>query len=217
MSNGGHRSGRIRSQSAAGLPVISGIFAAMSCKGFGMLSPGPISANAQALPAGRANASLVWLAIALLGVSAATILGALGFEHIGKYQPCALCLMQRTPYYVGVPLAAAALVAVWLGAPRMIAVVLFAAFALLMLYGGGLAVYHSGVEWKIFEGPASCAPSVGVTSAADVLAQLDEHPPSCTDAPWRMLGLSFAGWNVLASVLLLLLSVAASRIAWRSS
>ena len=181
-----------------------------------MLSPGPTSANAQALPAGSRGLSLVWLAVAILVLSAATILGALGFEHIGKYQPCALCLMQRTPYYVGLPVAAGALIAVLIGAPRMIAVVLFGIFAALMLYGGGLAVYHSGVEWKIFDGPAFCAASGDVTSAADVLAQLEEHPPSCTEAPWRMFGLSFAGWNVLASALLFLLSLMAFRLAWRS-
>jgi disulfide bond formation protein DsbB len=180
-----------------------------------MLSPGPISANAQALPAGSRALSLVWLAVVILLLSAATILGALGFEHLGKYQPCALCLMQRTPYYVGVPVVAAALLAVWTGMPRLVVAILFSVFALLMLYGGGLAVYHSGVEWKIFDGPAFCAPSVGVTSAADVLAQLEEHPPSCTDAPWRMFGLSFAGWNVLVSALLLVLSAIAAKLAWR--
>jgi disulfide bond formation protein DsbB len=167
------------------------------------------------LPGGSRKLTLVWLAGAVLVLSAATILGALGFEHIGKYQPCALCLMQRTPYYVGVPVAVAALLAVWTGMPRLVVAILLSVFALLMLYGGGLAIYHSGVEWKIFDGPAVCAPSVGVTSAADVLAQLAEHPPSCTDAPWRMFGLSFAGWNVLASALLLVLSAIAARLAWR--
>ena len=182
-----------------------------------MLSPGPISANAQALPGAGRSASLIWLALAILALAAATILGALGFEHIGGYQPCALCLMQRTPYYLGVPVAAITLLAVWFGAPRMLTVILFGMFAALMLYGGGLGVYHSGVEWGIFEGPASCAPSVGVGSAADMLSQLEsEQAPSCTDAPWRMLGLSFAGWNVLVSALLLALSVAAARVAWRS-
>ena len=34
--------------------------------------------------------------IATLGM-AATVGGALAFEHIGGYIPCALCLMQRTP------------------------------------------------------------------------------------------------------------------------
>jgi disulfide bond formation protein DsbB len=27
-----------------------------------------------------------------------------GFEHIGGYIPCALCLTQRIPYYVAAPL-----------------------------------------------------------------------------------------------------------------
>jgi disulfide bond formation protein DsbB len=183
-----------------------------------MLAPGPISANAQALPDGGRGTALRWLALAILVLSAATILGALGFEHIGGYQPCALCLMQRTPYYLGVPLAAVALLAVWLAAPRVLTIILFAAFALLMLYGAGLAVYHSGVEWAFWEGPASCAPTVGVGSAEDMLNQLTtQHAPSCTDAPWRLFGLSFAGWNVLASALLVLLGAAAARIAWRNA
>lgn len=183
-----------------------------------MLSPGPISASAQALPAASQRASLLWLALAILAIAAATILGALAFEHIGGYQPCALCLMQRTPYYLGVPVAAAGLLAVWFGAPRLLIVLLFALVAVLMLYGGGLAVYHSGVEWALWEGPTSCAPTVEVGNAADMLNQLTtERAPSCTDAPWRMFGLSFAGWNVLASALLAALSVVAARVAWRYS
>ena len=72
-----------------------------------------------------------------------------------------------------------------------------ALLALLMLYNAGLGAYHAGVEWGFWEGPASCAPSVGVGSAADMLDQLQNaHAPSCTEATWRFLGLSFAGWNV---------------------
>ena len=40
---------------------------------------------------------------------AATVGTALGFQHLGGYIPCKLCLEQRTPYYVGVPLMALAL------------------------------------------------------------------------------------------------------------
>jgi disulfide bond formation protein DsbB len=159
-----------------------------------------------ALPTAEAVAGppfLLLLALLMLVIAAATILGALGFQYIGGYQPCALCLMQRTPYYLGIPVAALAAFAVRMQAPRLLAAALFGAFAVLMLYGLGLAVYHSGVEWKIWPGPASCAPSVGVGSAADMLSQLtNEHPPSCTDAPWRLLRLSFAGWNAVVSALL---------------
>ena len=145
----------------------------------------------------------LWLALTVLVVAAAAILAALGFEHIGGYQPCALCLMQRTPYYAGVPLAAAAAVAAGFNAPRLLVTLLFAAFALLMLYNAGLAAYHSGVEWGFWEGPAACAPSVEIDSAAEMLNRLQtETAPSCTEAVWRFLGLSFAGWNTIVSALL---------------
>ena len=182
-----------------------------------MLSPDrvsvdPIPSHAQA----SASRRLLWLALLMLAVAAATILGALGFEHIGGYLPCDLCLMQRTPYYIGVPVAALAVLAILLAVPRPITAALFAIFAALMLYGGGLAVFHSGVEWGLWQGPASCAPSIGVTSAADMLNQIENtHAPSCTDAALRVLGLSFAGWNVLVSALLIVLGILGARMAWR--
>ena len=43
------------------------------------------------------------LAVAL--AAAATIGGALVFEHVFGYVPCKLCLMQRNPYYLAIPLA----------------------------------------------------------------------------------------------------------------
>ena len=45
------------------------------------------------------------LAALFLAVAMTVVVGsALGFEHIGGYIPCALCLEQRTPYYIGAPL-----------------------------------------------------------------------------------------------------------------
>ena len=159
---------------------------------------------------------LLWLALAMLAIAAATILGALAFEHVGGYLPCALCLMQRTPYYVGVPLAALVLLAAWRRAPGAVLAILFAAFAALMLYSGGLAAYHSGVEWGFWEGPAACAGSSEPASVEDLFTQLETtHAPSCTEATWRLLGLSFAGWNVLVSALLTVLGLYGALLAWR--
>ena len=177
----------------------------------------PAVGRASAPPAEAEHAR--HLALAGLGMTAlalATILGALAFEHIGGYQPCALCLMQRTPYYVGVPLVAAAFAAAFVRAPRALLALLFGGFSALMLYGAGLAAYHAGVEWNFWEGPAACAPSVGVGSATDMLTQLDTtRPPSCTEAAWRFLGLSFAGWNFLVSMALAGGGLVAAAAAWR--
>lgn len=173
-----------------------------------MLNPDPRRALDLASDAAAVQRRALVLALAMLAVAAVTILGALGFEHIGGYLPCALCLMQRPPYYLGVPVAAAAVLAAWFHAPRILLAALFAVFALLMLYGGAIAIYHSGVEWGFWEGPAACAQAPSGGSAADLLSQLDTvTPPSCTEAIWRFLGLSFAGWNVLVSAFLAVLSL----------
>ena len=54
-------------------------------------------------------------------LSAATIAAAWAFELIGGYVPCALCLEERIPYYLGVPVALAALLAAWFVAPARLA------------------------------------------------------------------------------------------------
>ena len=73
------------------------------------------------------------------------------------------------------------------------------------LVGAGMGVYHAGVEWGFWEGPATCATTAqGVTqNAGDLLSDLNsKHGPSCQEASFRLLGLSFAGWNVIASLIL---------------
>ncbi len=126
--------------------------------------------------------------------------------------------MQRMPYYAGVPIAAIAAVTLLFRGPRVLLVTLLAVFAALMLYNAGLAAFHSGVEWGFWEGPASCAPSVSVDSAADMLSQLETtHAPSCTEAALRILGLSLAGWNALISALLTVFGIVAAKMAWRQA
>lgn len=145
------------------------------------------------------------LALLFTAAMAAVILAALGFQYIGGYIPCALCLLQRWPYYIGVPIAALAVVSSALNLPPAVTRTLFALAAIAMLIGAGLGVYHAGVEWKFWEGPASCSTSVNAVTqnAGSLLDDINtQHGPSCTDATLRVLGLSFAGWNVIASAML---------------
>lgn len=130
---------------------------------------------------------------------------ALAFEHIGGYIPCALCLTQRLPYYVGAPLMLLAALSAARGFPPLLTRGLLLVGGLLMSYGLVLGVYHSGVEWHWWEGPSSCATAAqGVTTdAGNLLGEINsKKPPSCDKAALRVLGLSFAGWNVLASIAL---------------
>jgi disulfide bond formation protein DsbB len=148
-------------------------------------------------------------ALLVMGLGLATIAGAWAFELIGGFQPCALCLEQRWPYYLGLPLAALAAIGAWRGCPRCAAVSLIGVAAI-FAYGAGLGVYHAGVEWGWWQGPASCAGSVGFPrNAAELAASLGRStPPSCTEASWRLLGISFAGYNALISAVLVAVAAA---------
>lgn len=148
---------------------------------------------------------MLWPALLLTAGMAVVILSALGFEHIGHYVPCALCLLQRWPYYVGIPIGILAVLSSALNAPPAVTRTLLLLAGLTMLIGGGMGVYHAGAEWKFWEGPSTCATSVDAVTknAGDLLNQINiQHGPSCTDASLRVLGLSFAGWNVITSVVL---------------
>jgi len=75
--------------------------------------------------------------LATLG-SAALLLGAFGFQHLGGYAPCQMCLWQRWPHAAAVLIGAILL----LGGPRVLAWFGAAAAAVTGLIGA----YHAGVE-----------------------------------------------------------------------
>jgi len=142
-----------------------------------------------------------------LAVAMAAVVGtALGFEHIGGFIPCKLCLEERIPYYAGVPVALLAAIVAGMRMPSWIARLLLAVVGLLMTVGLVMAIYHSGVEWHWWAGPSDCSTSAtsGLTgNAGDLLGALDSvTPPACDQAAGRFLGLSFAGWNVVSSLIL---------------
>lgn len=146
-----------------------------------------------------------------LAVAMAVVVGtALGFQHIGGYMPCKLCLEQRTPYYVGVPLMALAALSSAMHWPSWLTRALLALGGLLMLYGLYLGTYHAGVEWRWWAGPTDCQAVSGTvdTGGKGLLDVLNTVvPPRCEDAALRVLGLSFAGWNVLASAFLAVMAL----------
>ena len=128
---------------------------------------------------------------------------ALGFQYIDGYIPCALCLEQRLPYYYAIPLGVLAITASLLKLPPWTVRLLLVITGISMLIGAGLGSFHSGVEWGFWPGPDTCSTtgSAVTTDAKNLLSDINAiHGPSCTEASLRVLGLSFAGWNVLASL-----------------
>jgi disulfide bond formation protein DsbB len=138
----------------------------------------------------------------VLFAAAAVILTALAFEHFGGYAACPLCLQQRYAYYAGVPALFLALVLLSAGRTGPAATV-FLAVALAFLANATLGAYHAGVEWKFWAGPETCVAAARPFSTADLFKDLaTTRVIRCDEAPWQFLGLSLAGWNVVASLLL---------------
>jgi disulfide bond formation protein DsbB len=147
-------------------------------------------------------------ALVVAGLGAATILGAYFFQYVLGYLPCPLCFEQRIPYYIAVPLAlVVALAATW-SAPRPAVIGGLALLALIMAVSTGLGVYHAGVEWKWWPGPADCSgPLSGMGSAGDLLQRMQSQTVvRCDDAAWRFLGISLAGYNALISLALVVVT-----------
>jgi disulfide bond formation protein DsbB len=158
--------------------------------------------SATAQPLWRANpAATAALVIAL--VSTATIAGAWFFELVMKLKPCPLCLEQRVPYYIAIPLALVVAFAAWRRAPRAIIMGGLIALAALMLWGTYLGVFHAGVEWKLWPGPAECSGATQLGPAGGLMDRLKTIVVvRCDEAAWRFLGVSLAGYNALITLAL---------------
>jgi disulfide bond formation protein DsbB len=139
----------------------------------------------------------------VLFAAAAVILTALAFERFGGYTPCPLCLQERWAYYASIPALFIALVLLSAGRTNAAAVV-FGLVALAFLANAGLGTYHAGAEWKFWPGPDTCGGSQPISSGAGGLFKdlATTRVIRCDEAPWHFLGLSFAGWNAVASLAL---------------
>lgn len=133
--------------------------------------------------------------IATLG-SAALLLGAYGFQHIGGLPPCKMCLWQRWPHAAAILIGCVILLTgkvklAWLG-------------VIAALTTAAIGAYHVGVEQGWWEGPTSCTSS-GVTnlSAQELMDQILNAPlVRCDDIAWQLAGISMAGWNAILSLAL---------------
>ncbi len=150
--------------------------------------------------------------MAAFAASAALLAGAHLFEKVGGFVPCILCLDQREAHWTALAVAAAGLLAARIFKSRLGAAAAVGAAALVYAVSAGLAFYHTGVEYGFWPGPAICSGGADVGGIDDILGSLDKKTdaPSCEDAQWRLLGVSMAGYNLLASAGLFALTLFAA-------
>lgn len=160
-------------------------------------------------PAGRRRSTV--LAAVALALIVLTIAGAFAFQAAG-IAPCELCLKERWPYYAGMVLGVVT-AAVAMRGPRLLVLACFALLTALFIASAMFGAYHAGVEWGFWAGPTDCTGSPErAANSADFLHQLQTvRVVRCDAVAIRILGLSLAGWNVIAS--LVIAAIAASGFA----
>lgn len=151
----------------------------------------------------------VFAALALFVVSLGTLLGAWYFQYVVGLSPCPLCLDQRIPYYIAIPLSLLLAIAARGRLPRPLVGAGFAIILAAVLCGAALGVYHAGVEWHFWPGPADCTgPLADLNSGGSLLDQLNGvHVVRCDEAAWRFLGISLAGYNALISLAMAMIAI----------
>ncbi len=142
--------------------------------------------------------SAPWRAVIGFATGLSVILGAWGSQIIGGIEPCELCLVQRWPYYIALPVVAVVLLG-WKQIPAGVRIALTGFAVLVFTVSVGLGIYHAGVEYGFWMGPAACSGPGDAISFTDLSAINSVEVIPCDEVQWQLFGISLAGFNALAS------------------
>ena len=148
----------------------------------------------------------------LIAVVCAVTLASVWVLQLRGYNPCELCLKERVPFYLALPLATA-LTLLARRLPGAGAALGFALLVLIFAAGAALGAYHAGVEWKLWAGPTGCSGAAAAPAdVGDFLQQLNTVTVvRCDEAALQVLGLSLAAWNALLSAGLAVVAIVGGR------
>ncbi len=126
---------------------------------------------------------------------------ALGAAYVSQYyfnyQPCSLCLIERKPFLAITVICLIALI--FFKQARAFKIAACLTF-LLLIINTGIAIYHVGIEEKIFKISEGCimqnqAQFNSVEELKDALFK--EKIARCDEPELFILGLSMAAWNAI--------------------
>ncbi|MCC6912901.1 MAG: disulfide bond formation protein B [Rhodospirillaceae bacterium] len=142
-----------------------------------------------------------FLTMALIAAASAA---ALGLAYTAQYGfalwPCNLCWGQRVPYALALVFAAMSMTSAVDAATRRQVALLCAA---LFFFNAAFAFYHVGVEQKWWLGPTECVGRPQTFSTADLMSALTQTGRTgCDEVAFSLFGISMAGYNVIAQLIL---------------
>ena len=136
-------------------------------------------------------------------ISLISIISAYFIEYVLGYQPCNLCLIERIPY--GLSIILVILNYFFNQNKPFIILLLILVFAFSLL----ISFYHFGIEQGFFEESTVCGikNANNIISKEELLKQLQLKTISCKDVAFRIFGLSLSTFNIVISLVILILLI----------
>jgi disulfide bond formation protein DsbB len=136
-------------------------------------------------------------------ISLISIISAYFIEYVLGYQPCNLCLIERIPYALSIILI---ILNYFFNQNKwfvILLLILVFAFSLLISF------YHFGIEQGFFEESTVCGikDANNIISKEELLKQLQLKTISCKDVAFRIFGLSLSTFNIVISLVILILLI----------
>ena len=134
--------------------------------------------------------------------SSLMLLSAFYLEYFHGALPCDLCITQR--WFHGAIIGYSFIIILIINKTLISKKLLVLVGAILWLSSSLAGLYHFGIEMNLWTGPDGCSSNIDFSK--DTLTYLlNKSPIKCDEVIFEIFGLSLAGWNAIASLLVFLL------------
>ena len=139
--------------------------------------------------------------ISIFLISLISIISAFFIEYVLGHKPCNLCLIERIPYVLSIILITLNYISKKNEYFIILLLLLIFCFSLIISF------YHFGIEQGFFEESTVCGlkDASSILSKEEILKQLQTKSISCKDVTFRIFGFSLTTFNIILSLILILL------------
>ena len=138
---------------------------------------------------------------AIFLISLISIISAFFIEYVLGHRPCNLCLIERIPYVLSIIL----IILNYISKKNEYFIILL--LLLIFCFSLIISFYHFGIEQGFFEESTICGlkDASSILSKEEILKQLQIKTVSCKDVTFRIFGFSLTTFNIIISLILIVL------------
>ena len=139
--------------------------------------------------------------ISIFLISLISIISAFFIEYVLGHKPCNLCLIERIPYVLSIILITLNYISKKNEYFIILLLLLIFCFSLIISF------YHFGIDQGFFEESTVCGlkDASNILSKEEILKQLQTKSISCKDVTFRIFGFSLTTFNIIISLILIIL------------